>query len=143
MASYSSWHGVKMHGNHALLTEVLKGRMGFDGLVLGDWNGHAQLPGCTPDSCAAALNAGLDVLMAPDGWRELHAHTLAQVRQGEISDGTARRCGAPRAAREAARAAWIARDVRRRGRLPAATSCSARRRIARWRARRCASRWCC
>ena len=52
MASYSSWHGQKMHGNHALLTEVLKGRMGFDGLVVGDWNGHAQLPGCTPVSCA-------------------------------------------------------------------------------------------
>jgi beta-glucosidase len=85
MASYSSWHGVKMHGSHALLTEVLKGRMGFDGLVLGDWNGHAQLPGCTPDSCAAALNAGLDVFMAPDGWRALHAHTLAQVTSGEIS----------------------------------------------------------
>src|SRR6202140_4847820 len=85
MASYSSWHGVKMHGYHALLTDVLKGRMGFDGLVLGDWNGHAQLPGCTPDDCAAALNAGLDVFMAPDGWRALHAHTLAQVTSGEIS----------------------------------------------------------
>ena len=85
MASYSSWHGVKMHGYHALLTDVLKGRMGFDGLVLGDWNGHAQLPGCTPDNCAAALNAGLDVFMAPDGWRALHAHTLAQVTSGEIS----------------------------------------------------------
>ena len=84
MASYSSWRGVKMHGNRALLTDVLKGRFGFDGLLLGDWNGHAQLPGCTPVSCAAAVNAGLDVLMAPDGWRELHANLLAQVRDGTI-----------------------------------------------------------
>jgi beta-glucosidase len=84
MASYSSWRGVKMHGNRALLTEVLKGRFGFDGLVIGDWNGQAQLPGCTPVSCAAAFNAGLDMLMAPDGWRELHANTLAQVRSGKI-----------------------------------------------------------
>ena len=84
MASYSSWRGVRVHGSHALLTEVLKGRMGFDGLVLGDWNGHAQLPGCAPDSCAAALNAGLDVLMAPDGWRALYANTLTQVSSGEI-----------------------------------------------------------
>src|SRR5580693_387051 len=84
MASYSSWHGQKMHGNKALLTEVLKGRMGFDGLLVGDWNGHAQLPGCSAVSCAAAFNAGLDVLMAPDGWRELHANTMAQVRSGEI-----------------------------------------------------------
>jgi len=84
MVSYSSWHGVRMHGNEALLTEVLKGRMAFDGLVLGDWNGHAQLPGCSPVSCAAALSAGLDVLMAPDGWRELADHMLAQAASGEI-----------------------------------------------------------
>jgi beta-glucosidase len=84
MVSYSSWHGMKMHGNGALLTGVLKGRLGFDGLLLGDWNGHAQLPGCTPASCAAAIEAGLDVLMAPDSWRELHANLLGQLRSGEI-----------------------------------------------------------
>jgi len=84
MVSYSSWQGVKMHGNRALLRGVLKGRLGFDGLLLGDWNGHAQLPGCTAVRCAAAVNAGIDVLMAPDGWRELYANTLAQVRTDEI-----------------------------------------------------------
>ncbi|MBV9344191.1 MAG: glycoside hydrolase family 3 protein [Gammaproteobacteria bacterium] len=84
MASYSSWQGQKMHGNYTLLTEVLKGRFGFQGLVLGDWNGHAQLPGCSAVSCPAAYNAGLDVLMAPDGWRELLANTQAEVTRGEI-----------------------------------------------------------
>ena len=84
MVSYSSWRGVRMHGNRALLTDVLKGRMGFDGLLLGDWNGHAQLPGCSPVACAAALDAGLDVLMAPDGWRELHANTLQMAQSGVI-----------------------------------------------------------
>ena len=84
MVSYSSWRGVKMHGSRLLLTAVLKGRMGFDGLLIGDWNGHAQLPGCTPVSCAPAIEAGLDVLMAPDGWRGLHANLLAQARSGQI-----------------------------------------------------------
>ena len=84
MASYSSWHGLKMHGNRALLTDVLKARMGFDGFVIGDWNGHAQLPGCTPVSCAAAVNAGLDMLMAPDGWKELDANLIIQMAQGEV-----------------------------------------------------------
>jgi beta-glucosidase len=87
MASYSSWHGLKMHGNQALLTQVLKGRFGFDGFVIGDWNGHAQLPGCTPVSCAAAVNAGLDVLMAPDGWKELHANLITQAATGQIAPG--------------------------------------------------------
>ncbi len=84
MASFSSWQGVKMHGNRALLTDVLKQRLNFDGLVVGDWNGHGQIPGCTNVSCAAAINAGVDILMAPDGWKQLLANTLAQVNSGEI-----------------------------------------------------------
>jgi beta-glucosidase len=84
MASFSSWQGVKMHGNRALLTDVLKQRLHFDGLVVGDWNGHGQVPGCTNGSCAAAINAGMDVIMAPDSWKELYANTQQQVRSGEI-----------------------------------------------------------
>ena len=84
MASYSSWRGQKMHGNQALLTDVLKGRFGFDGFVIGDWNGHAQLPGCTAVSCPAGVNAGLDMLMAPDGWKELQANLVAQAAAGQI-----------------------------------------------------------
>ncbi|WEN14660.1 glycoside hydrolase family 3 N-terminal domain-containing protein [Rhodanobacter sp. AS-Z3] len=85
MASFSSWNGVKMHGDHALLTDVLKQRMGFDGFVVGDWNAHGQLDGCSNESCAAAINAGVDMLMAPDSWRGLYANTLAQVKAGQIS----------------------------------------------------------
>ncbi|HEX5305132.1 MAG TPA: glycoside hydrolase family 3 protein, partial [Dyella sp.] len=84
MASFSSWNGVKMHGNHALLTDVLKGRMGFDGFIVGDWQAHGQLDGCSNDSCAKAINAGLDMFMAPDSWKPLYANTLAQVKSGEI-----------------------------------------------------------
>jgi len=84
MASFSSWHGIKMHGNHDLLTDVLKQRLHFDGLVVGDWNGQGQVAGCTNISCAAAINAGVDIIMAPDTWKQLYANTLSQVRSGEI-----------------------------------------------------------
>ena len=63
MASYSSVRGRKMHGHRELLTDALKGDMGFDGLVVGDWNGHGQVPGCTNTSCAQAINAGIDMFM--------------------------------------------------------------------------------
>ena len=85
MASFSSWQGVKMHGNRGLLTDVLKGRMGLDGFVVGDWNGHSQVPGCTAFSCANAINAGIDMLMAPDSWQKLFDNTIQQVKSGEIS----------------------------------------------------------
>ena len=45
MASYNSWNGVKLHANRYLLTDILKGRLGFDGFVVGDWNAHEQIPG--------------------------------------------------------------------------------------------------
>ncbi len=84
MVSYSSWQGQKMHGNKSLLTGVLKGRMGFEGFVVSDWNGHAQVPGCTPENCPAAINAGVDMIMAPDSWKGLFTNTVAQVRSGVI-----------------------------------------------------------
>lgn len=85
MVSYSSWQGRKMHGHAGLLTDVLKTRMGFDGLVVGDYNGHEQVPGCTKTDCAAAFNAGVDLYMAPDSWKGLYDSLLRQVRSGEIS----------------------------------------------------------
>ncbi len=84
MASFSSWNGVKMHGNGSLLTGVLKDRMGFGGFVVGDWNGHGQVAGCNVVDCPAAINAGLDMFMAPDSWRGLYASTLAHARSGTI-----------------------------------------------------------
>jgi beta-glucosidase len=85
MASYNSWHGEKMHGHKLLLTDVLRGRMNFGGFVVGDWNGHGQVTGCKPTDCAASFNAGLDMFMAPDSWKELYANTLAQAKSGAIS----------------------------------------------------------
>ncbi|BEV01908.1 glycoside hydrolase family 3 protein [Novosphingobium olei] len=84
MASFSSWNGAKNHGNRTLLTDVLKHRMGFEGLVVGDWNGHGQVAGCSPTDCAASINAGLDLYMAPDSWKGLFDSTLREVRDGTI-----------------------------------------------------------
>jgi beta-glucosidase len=84
MASFSSWNGNKMTGNKYLLTDVLKQRMHFGGFVVSDWNAHGQLPGCSNDSCPAAINAGLDMFMAPDSWKAVYASTLAAVKAGVI-----------------------------------------------------------
>lgn len=85
MASYSSSRGLKMHGNRYLLTEILKERMGFDGFIVGDWEGHSQIPGCTKEACAAAINAGIDLLMAPMYWKPLLKNTIKDVQRGDIS----------------------------------------------------------
>ncbi|WP_341713445.1 glycoside hydrolase family 3 N-terminal domain-containing protein [Erythrobacter sp.] len=84
MASFSSWQGVKHHGNRSLLTDALKERMGFEGLVVGDWNAHGQIPGCEPTDCPTALLAGLDLYMAPDSWKGLYESLLSRAEAGEI-----------------------------------------------------------
>ncbi|MGZ3181932.1 MAG: glycoside hydrolase family 3 N-terminal domain-containing protein [Telluria sp.] len=91
MASFSSWNDVaggvdygKMHGSRAMLTGVLKEKLGFDGFVVSDWNGIAEVPGCRNDSCPQAINAGVDMIMVPDDWKAFIANTLEQVRRGEI-----------------------------------------------------------
>jgi beta-glucosidase len=91
MASYNSWNDLadgldygKMHGAKSLLTDVLKDRMGFDGFIISDWNGIAEVPGCKPDSCARSINAGIDMVMVPEQWKSFIANTVKQVRRGEI-----------------------------------------------------------
>jgi beta-glucosidase len=84
MASFNSINGTKMHGNAPLLTGELRGKLGFGGLVVGDWNGHGQVEGCTNADCAASLLAGLDVYMVPEDWKALHASLVRQVNNGTI-----------------------------------------------------------
>jgi len=84
MASFNSINGKKMHGNRELLTGVLRGEFGFEGVVVGDWNGHGQIKGCTVADCPEALLAGLDIYMVPDDWKALHASLMRQVRNGTI-----------------------------------------------------------
>jgi len=86
MASFNSWQGEHMHGHKYLLTDVLKGQLGFDGLVVGDWNGHGFISGCTALDCPKAINAGLDIFMIADPqWKTLYENTLVQVKSGVIS----------------------------------------------------------
>jgi beta-glucosidase len=84
MASYNGWQGTKMHAQKPLLTDVLKGRWNFPGFVVGDWNAQEEVPGCTKFNCPAVLNAGVDMYMAPDSWRELYGNLLSQARAGTI-----------------------------------------------------------
>ena len=84
MASFSSVNGEKMHGSTALLTGVLRHELGFGGLVVGDWNGHGELTGCTNSDCPKALLAGVDVYMVPEDWKGLYTNLLRQVRDGTV-----------------------------------------------------------
>ncbi len=67
MVSYSSWNGVKMHSNKHLLTDVLKGELGFKGFLISDWAAIDQISPDYKSDVATSINAGLDMIMVPFG----------------------------------------------------------------------------
>ena len=67
MVSYNSWNGQKMHGNKYLLSDVLKGELGFDGFLISDWAAIDQLSPNFKDDIEKSINAGLDMIMVPNG----------------------------------------------------------------------------
>ncbi|MBI5160186.1 MAG: glycoside hydrolase family 3 C-terminal domain-containing protein [Micrococcales bacterium] len=69
MTAYMALNGIPATGNRWLLTEVLRGELGFDGFVVSDANATRNLVthGAAvdlPDAAARALGAGLDMEMA-------------------------------------------------------------------------------
>ena len=95
MASFSSFQGVKMHANKHLLTDVLKGELGFEGFVVSDWAGVDQVSPDYPQAVTESINAGVDMVMVPyDSVMFINALTLAvqsgAVPQTRIDDAVSR-----------------------------------------------------
>jgi beta-glucosidase len=70
MASFSSWNGERMHGQKFLITDVLKGELGFQGFVVSDWEGIEMMSTSYKENVANAINAGVDMSMAANGYRK-------------------------------------------------------------------------
>jgi beta-glucosidase len=84
MISYSSWNGVKDHGNQYLITTVLKGELGFQGIVVSDWAGIDQLPGDYASDVRTAINAGIDMVMVPTNYKTFISTLRNEVNAGNI-----------------------------------------------------------
>jgi beta-glucosidase len=85
MVSFSSINGEKMHASKYWITDVLKGELGFKGLVLSDWEAIHQLPGSLYQQIVASVNAGVDMLMEPFLWKESVDAMVRAVKNGDIS----------------------------------------------------------
>ncbi len=86
MVSYSSWNGLQMHRHHYLLTDVLKGELGFDGFLVGDWMATRQLDADFVTGAVDAINAGLDMVMVPFLSTEFIEGVMQAVVDGRIPE---------------------------------------------------------
>ncbi|MFD8493713.1 glycoside hydrolase family 3 protein [Amycolatopsis sp. NPDC059657] len=88
MISYSSWNGVKMHGQSYLINNVLKGELGFKGFVISDYNGIDQIDGqkgFTPAEVTASINAGIDMVMVPFEFKKFIDTLRGEVQAGHVT----------------------------------------------------------
>ncbi len=86
MPSYSSWNGVKMHQNGYLINNVLKTEMGFDGFVISDWEAVYELTGGSYyNQVVRMINAGVDMTMEPNNWRNYITTLRSAVNNGDVS----------------------------------------------------------
>lgn len=77
---------VKMHARADMINGVLKGRMGFDGFVISDWNAIDQLPGDYASQVTTAVNAGVDMMMVPYSYQDFSSTLIAEVKAGRVSE---------------------------------------------------------
>ncbi|MFN8583251.1 MAG: glycoside hydrolase family 3 N-terminal domain-containing protein [Gemmatimonadaceae bacterium] len=87
MASFNEVGGIPVHANRYLISDVLRGEWGFNGMVVSDWTGVGELlnHGIGPDSGTvgkAAIEAGVDMDMVSEIYRSSFP---ALVRSGRLS----------------------------------------------------------
>lgn len=89
MVSYSSWNGTKMSANKYLLTDVLKGELGFKGFLVSDWAAIDQIDKDYKKDIATSINAGMDMVMIPKGPGETNSYIdFIRDLKELVADGT-------------------------------------------------------
>ena len=84
MVSFNSWNGLKCSANKYLLTDILKGEMGFEGFLISDWAAIAQ---CDPDYKTAiekCINAGMDMAMVPENFKAFYDNLIELVNEEKV-----------------------------------------------------------
>lgn len=84
MVSYSSWGGFKMHAQKYLLTDVLKGEMGFNGFLVTDWEAIDQIDDDFYTAVVACINAGIDMNMVPFNYMRYIETLTEAVNKGDV-----------------------------------------------------------
>jgi len=82
---------INMHGNRALITGWLKGKQHYQGFLISDYNGIDHIHpewGTTSEAFArrvrAGVNAGIDMFMQPNNFKEFESALTAEVRNGHV-----------------------------------------------------------
>jgi beta-glucosidase len=84
MPSYSSWNGAKCTGQKRLLTDILKHELGFEGFLISDYNAIDQLGPDYKHCIEISINAGIDMVMLTDHYRQFCRQLRELVEEGKV-----------------------------------------------------------
>jgi beta-glucosidase len=84
MASYASWQGRRLHEHRYLLTDVLKGELGFGGFVVSDWLAVDQVHDDHATAVERAIGAGIDMVMVPFDFQRFINTVVELVETGRL-----------------------------------------------------------
>lgn len=84
MPSYSSWNGIKCSANEYLLTQILKGEMGFEGFLISDYDAVDQITPDYKEAIKISVNAGMDMVMISKRYKEFIKDLTELVESGEV-----------------------------------------------------------
>lgn len=79
MVGFNSYNGINMHQHTELVTDVLKGELGFKGVVVTDWNGGLRFG--PPHT---VINAGIDIAMQPGNHKKFMTELKASVEDSTV-----------------------------------------------------------
>ena len=85
MISFSSWNYIKCHASKYLITYLLKYELGFDGIVITDWDGINYISGDYSEAVAIGVNAGMDMFMVTGNWKKFYHYLITHVQTGRVS----------------------------------------------------------
>ncbi len=84
MVSYSSWNGVKCSTDRHLLTDILKGELGFEGFLVSDYYAIGQVDPDYKTAVLKCIGAGLDMAMEPASYARFIATLRELVEDGRV-----------------------------------------------------------
>ncbi len=84
MPSYNTWNGVRCSASKRLLTEILKEELGFEGFLISDYNAINQIDRDYKKAVMISINAGMDMAMAPNTYREFFTTLKELVEEGHV-----------------------------------------------------------
>ena len=84
-------NGIPVHSSYKILTDLLRNRLGFEGVILTDWedinklHDRDKIVSSKKEAIRLAINAGIDMSMVPYEYEEFIDKLIELVNEGKVT----------------------------------------------------------